>query len=298
VDPLSLTEEELELATRPEAGIQSGLDLEQIGFRRGLLAGLRGLARQEYAEDAESCFLVSGESYFATEAVEARLKAAPAPAETKMHGRLEVWWPSQPGRWYVVAVDPAGGGSEGDLSAIEVIDLETGMQCAEFAGHVGGLELMELARQIAWDYETAWLVVERNNHGSEQLGLLELKGYRRIYAGTDGKAGFLTTSMSRPRILAGLSLALQETPKLFYSRKLLAECRTFVRLRDGGLGARHGAHDDRVMAMAIGLAARGESLGRKGIGGVSAVSGASGVSENLLAPLAPLSSLTPLGGVG
>jgi hypothetical protein len=44
------------------------------------------------------------------------------------------------------------------------------------------------------------------------------------------------------------------------SLKLLAECRTFVRLSNGSTGARAGTHDDRVMAMAIGLAARDELL--------------------------------------
>jgi hypothetical protein len=41
---------------------------------------------------------------------------------------------------------------------------------------------------------------------------------------------------------------------------LLSECRSFVRLKNGSGGARAGAHDDRVMAMAIGLAARAELL--------------------------------------
>ncbi len=269
VDPETLTGEERELVTSagsgtgPGTGLDGPLDLAQIGFRRQLRAGMQGLARQEYAEDAESCFLVSGESYFDLNVVEARLKELPLPMETRKNGRLEIWFPPVPRKWYLVAVDPAGGGSEGDLSAIEVIDLETGMQCAEFAGHVGGLELMEIAREIGWDYGTAWLVVERNNHGSEQLGLLGLKGYLRIFQGSDGQAGLLTTSMSKPQMLAGFSLALAETPGLFYSRKLLAECRTFVRLRSGGLGARNGAHDDRVMAMAMGLRARQEILGRQ-----------------------------------
>jgi hypothetical protein len=179
---------------------------------------------------------------------------------------MEVWLPPMPGRWYVVAVDPAGGGSDGDCSAIQVLDLETGMQCAEFAGHVGGLELMELSRDIAWDYGTAWLVVERNNHGAEQLGLLQTKGYLRIYCGLDGKPGLLTTSLSKPQMLAKMALALAESPEAFMSRKLLAECRSFVRLQSGGVGARNGAHDDRVMAFAVGLAAREELLGKKAIG--------------------------------
>ena len=64
-------------------------------------------------------------------------------------------------------------------------------------------------------------------------------------------------------MLARMALALAETPGIFHSRELLAECRTFVRLRNGGMGARSGAHDDRVMAMAVGLAARTEILGTR-----------------------------------
>ena len=261
VDVASLTEEEIELMTRPGVG----LDLTQVGYRRGIRANLQGLARQEFAEDEETCFRASGESYFELESVEKRLKAAPEPIVRRSNGRFEVWLPPMPGRWYVVAVDPAGGGSEGDYSAIEVLDLETGMQCAEFAGRVGSLELMELSRQIAWDYGTAWLVVERNNHGAEQLGLLKDKGYLRIYSGEDGKPGLLTTSVSRPQMLAKMALALADSPEVFQSRKLLAECRSFVRLPNGGIGARSGAHDDRVMAFAIALTAREELL-RKGTG--------------------------------
>ena len=68
----------------------------------------------------------------------------------------------------------------------------------------------------------------------------------------------MTTSLSRPAALGRLDAALVERPECFQSRKLLGECRSFVRLADGKLGARSGTHDDRVMAMAIGLAARVE----------------------------------------
>jgi hypothetical protein len=61
-------------------------------------------------------------------------------------------------------------------------------------------------------------------------------------------------------VLGRLGAALVEEPNRFMGRKLLAECRTFVRLPNGGTGARAGTHDDRVMAMAIGLAARDELL--------------------------------------
>ena len=61
-------------------------------------------------------------------------------------------------------------------------------------------------------------------------------------------------------MLGRLDAALVEQPDRFMSRRLLAECRSFVRLPNGSTGARAGTHDDRVMAMAIGLAARAELL--------------------------------------
>jgi hypothetical protein len=256
VDVATLTDEERALVER------NRLDLEQIGFRRQIRASFRGLARQEYAEDAESCFLASGNSVFELEAIEARLGTAPDAAERRRNGELEIWLPPLKGKQYLVAVDPAGGGSEGDYSAAQVLELETGLQCAEFAGHVGGLELARLVTELAAEYNHAWLVVERNNHGSGVLALAEtVCGYRRIYRQA-GQAGWLTTSMSRPAALGRLDAGLVEQPERFQSRKLLGECRSFVRMPDGRTGARAGTHDDRVMAMAIGLGARTELLGR------------------------------------
>jgi hypothetical protein len=248
VDEASLTEEEVGLMA------VHGLSLEQIGFRRQIRANFRGLARQEYAEDCDSCFLASGDSVFELSAIEARLATMMPPVETRRNGELEIWLPPLKGKEYLVAVDPAGGGSEGDYSAAEVLEMGTGLQCAEFAGHVGGLELTRLVTQLAEEYNGALLVVERNNHGSGVLALAEtVCGYKRIYR-QNGQAGWLTTSVSRPEVLGRLDAWLVERPECFQSRKLLAECRSFVRLADGSSGARPGTHDDRVMAMAIGLA--------------------------------------------
>jgi hypothetical protein len=257
-DEASLTDEERDLMAHRL------LDLEQIGFRRQIRADFRGLARQEYAEDAESCFLASGDSVFELSAIEARLATMAAPVEVRLNGDLEVWLPPLKGKEYLVAVDPAGGGSEGDYSAAQVLELETGLQCAEFAGHVGGLELAQLVTELAAEYNRAWLVVERNNHGSGVLALIEsVCGYERVYR-QNGQPGWLTTSMSRPVALGRLDAELVEQPERFQSRRLLAECRSFVRLPEGGSGARPGTHDDRVMAMAIGMAARAELLGNAG----------------------------------
>jgi hypothetical protein len=258
VEAASLTEEERELFVRHR------LSLEQIGFRRQMRENFRGLAAQEFAEDAESCFKVSGESVFEIAVVEARLKEAPEPMETRRNSELEIWLPPVVRREYVVAVDPAGGGSEGDFSAIEILDLATATQCAEFAGHMGVAELAGLVAELARKYNNACVVVERNNHGSGVLAHLELShGEVRLYR-QDGQAGWLTNSVSRPAVLGRLDAALREAPRGFMSRRLLAECRSFVRLPNGKTGARAGTHDDRVMAMAIGLGARAEILASGG----------------------------------
>jgi hypothetical protein len=254
VEESSLSEEERELVMR------RNLDLEQIGFRRQIRANFRGLVRQEYAEDEESCFLASGDSVFELSAIEARLATMMEPVERRRNGELEIWLPALKGKQYLVAVDPAGGGSDGDYSAAQVLEMETGLQCAEFAGHVGGLELARLVTALATEYNQAWLVVERNNHGSGVLALIDTScGYERVYK-QDGQAGWLTTSISRPAVLGRLDAGLVEQPERFQSKRLLAECRSFVRLSDGKSGARPGTHDDRVMAMAIGLGARAELL--------------------------------------
>jgi hypothetical protein len=254
VDESALTTEERELMGR------RGLDREQIGYRRRIRANFRGLARQEYAEDAESCFLASGNSVFELEAIDERLRRSPEPQQRRMNGELEVWLPALPDRRYLVAVDPAGGGSLGDYSAVQVLDMETAMQCAEFQGHAAGLELAELVTGLAKEYNGAWLVVERNNHGAGVLALAETAcKYSKVFR-QSGQAGWLTTSISRPAVLGQLGAALVDQPERFMSRRLLAECRSFVRLPDGRMGARAGTHDDLVMAMAIGLGARAEML--------------------------------------
>jgi hypothetical protein len=250
------TEEERELAER------NGLNGEQIGFRRQMQAGFRGLARQEYAEDADRCFLSSGACVFDLPSLDFRLGKLPEPVASRDRGELLIWNPAVAGREYLIAVDPAGGGSEGDNSAAQVVEITTGLQCAELQAKLSTLELAQRVAELGREYGTARLVVERNNHGSGVLAYLKsVCSYPAIYE-QEGQDGWLTSSLSRPAMIGLLAAALVERPQVFQSRRLLRECRTFVRLRSGKLGAQSGAHDDCVMAMAIGLAARNEIVAK------------------------------------
>jgi hypothetical protein len=254
-DPATYTAEERILAER------EGLTREQIGFRREMRANFGKLARQEYAEDADSCFSMSGDCYFEGEVLERGGKAAIAALETGENGMLESWLRPVEGRQYLVAVDPASGGSGGDYAVMEVLDLANGMQCAEFAGHISQLEQARTAAALAERYNHAEVVVERNNHGHGVLAFLRSDcGYERLYE-YDGQVGWPTTARNKMDMIAHLAAVLHKAPENIPSAKFWKECRTFVRQPNASVGAMVGTHDDRVMAMAIGLAVRKERLG-------------------------------------
>lgn len=234
-----------------------GLDDAQIGWRRKQWKILRDLAGQEYAEDAVTCFLASGECVFDLKAVADAALNAGGGLESQDNGRLLIWLPPQKGKDYIIGVDTAGGGSDGDYACAEVIERTSGLQCAELRGHFPPLELSRRVAQLGLHYGMALLAVERNNHGYGVLAHLQDMEYGRIFE-KNGQLGWLTSAATRPAMIENMAALLVEESGLFHSSRLLEECRAFVRHPDGSASAADGAHDDCVMAMAIALAVRRE----------------------------------------
>jgi hypothetical protein len=252
---LPLTPEEGELVK------QHGLSEGQIAWRRKQWKTLRELAVQEYAEDPGSCFLVSGECVFELAAIEKAAGLAGEGTESEDNGRLTIWFPPQKGRRYILGVDTAGGGSDGDYACAQVIERTMGMQCAELHGHFPPYELARRVAELGRRYERALVAVERNNHGYAVLAHLNHLQCGNIFE-KDGQLGWLTSAASRPAMIENMAAVLMSEPCLFHSLRLLEECRTFVRRADGSSAAADGAHDDCVMAMAIALAVRQADAGR------------------------------------
>lgn len=248
VEPL--TPEERELSER------EGLAPGQIAFRREVHANFRGLARQEFAEDPQSCFLASGECVFDLDAIARQSARLPNPVESRDNGRLLIWLPACTSKEYIIGVDPAGGGTAGDYSCAQVIDTSSGLQCAELHGHIPPQELASRVANLAREYGDALVAVERNNHGHAVLAhLVTNRGYANVY-NHNGQPGWLTSVATRPPMIEAFGALLSMAPELFSSERLLNECRTFVRMADGTPAAASGAHDDCVMAMAIAQAVR------------------------------------------
>ena len=248
-DDLLLSDEEKELSSR------HGLEPAQIAFRREIQAEFRGRFAEEYAEDAESCFLASGECLFDVSAIERRLQSCGEPLAGRDNGRLLIWFPPTVGgrgeKEWIIGVDPAGGGAGGDFACAQVIERFSGMQCAELLGHFTPVELAARVAQLGREYCGALVAVESNNHGHAVLAHLQLgEHYRHLYQ--DGeRIGWLTDASTRPRMIENLAVILARAPELFFSSRFLRECRTFVRHANGSSSAAGGAHDDCVLAMAI-----------------------------------------------
>lgn len=239
-----LSEEELELQQK------HSLDDEQIVYRRQLKADHRRKAAQEYAENAEDCFIASGNCMFEVDVLEQRLKQCTA-GDDEHDKELIVFLPPQKGRHYIIGVDPAGGGVDGDYGCAEVIDRTSGIQCAELHGHFAPYEMAKKVAELAREYNSALLVVERNGIGEAVIQHLEhVVRYPNLYA-KSGKTGFSTTAANRPELLENLGTVVHSGPTLFSSARFLRECRTFVRQENGSPRAASGSHDDTVMAMAL-----------------------------------------------
>ncbi len=251
--------------TEEERGLvkQHGLSRSQIGFRRELERAYRGMRSQEFAENAETCFRTSGEACFDVVAIEQRMEHLEEPIAVRHGGAELVWLPPVNGRHYLVAVDAAGGGAEGDYAVIQVVELQTGLQCAEVQRRMGTLETAERAAALGREYGRAMVVVERNNHGAGVLAYLDSRERYPLIYETNRVTGWPTTAMTKPAMVSRLGALLTETPWLFRSRRFLRECRSYVTLAGGGTGAASGAHDDCVMAMAVAHAVRAELLERE-----------------------------------
>ena len=250
-----LTVEEQELSSK------YGLTEGQISWRRTRLRIMKKQAAQEYAENTESCFLASGECVFELDAIEKAGKAATKPTESHDNERYLVWLPPQDKKQYIIGVDAAGGGTDGDYACAQVVERASALQCAELHGHFPPLELARRLVRLGQRYRNALIAVERNNHGYGVLAHLKDMGYHNLFT-QGGQDGWLTSVATRPMMIENLGAMLDEEPTLFQSELLLREMKTFVRHTDGNSAAAEGSHDDCVMAMAIALAVRKVECGR------------------------------------
>ncbi|MCX6048804.1 MAG: hypothetical protein NT075_27200 [Chloroflexi bacterium] len=164
--------------------------------------------------------------------------------------QLTVFVLPAPNRVYVLGVDPAEGNPTSDDSAIAVLDVESGEECAALAGKFQPAVLAAYAAQLSDWYNLAGIMVARNNHGHAVLTWLNdnVKQRQRILKGRDKRDGVVETVLGKVLLYDTLTQAVKD-------ENLLIHCfDTYLQvagIEGATLRAMAGEHDDRADALAV-----------------------------------------------
>lgn len=247
--------------------IQMGLTPEQLMFRREKLDELdydMTAFQQEYPITLDECFQSTGHSFFSI------IKYEPKDSWVRIDENLyalEDHYKHRQSR-YAIGVDVSAGVRR-DRSVIEVIDIFSNQQVAEWVGDKIAPDRLALkVIELGKHFRDAFVTVETNNHGAVTLlKLLEgfpatestpkVEGYPQYLLYQNNKMGgtlldygYKTTVSTKPILIGNLRRELVEGFKV-HSPALKDELNTFVEDENGKLCATQGCFDDRVMALAV-----------------------------------------------
>lgn len=212
---------------------------------------------------------------------------------------LNIFRPPEPGKRYVLGADPAEGNPQSDDSALTVVDVEKGEECANFFGKYEPAIFASYISQISGFYNNAPAMVERNNHGHSVIQWLEEHARRtRLLLGhdaeshkTDKKAkrrrkllkfGWLSSKLGKAIMYTVCTEHLRKCANLdepeVGSTKVIHDRTTFDQLSSieaATLSAPEGDMDDRATSYALAQAGR-EQISKRGQAAFLAIDSAKG----------------------
>lgn len=263
-EPIKRTEEEIALAHKAKRLFNIEIDDEQIAFRRFKKSSLKSSSHdrvkvtfeQEYPEDDETCFLVSGDRVIDPMAIhEQRLMADP-PLGTK--DGFIIYKKPHKEKIYCCGADVAEGISK-DFSVGIIMEMRTREVVAMVRGKWKPEDFADKLAYLCRKYAAPGkpppeLAVERNNHGHTVLYRLnEHCKYENIYLDpNDERMGWKTTSITRPMMIDDFIDSVENKITKINDETILSECSTLVD-KDGKIEAASGKNDDTIIATAIAL---------------------------------------------
>ncbi len=202
--------------------------------------------------------------------VERRLVFLPNPA-----GSLRVWKRPEKGRVYAIGADCAQGldvdesktGKDPDYTAGQVIDRDTGEQCAVLRARLMPGESGKYIAAIGRWYNMAQIAGEINPGGGG-VSMLEailnsdypaaLLYHRSVTPDQhpqvrSDRLGWATTGVSRPQLISMLDEAIRSGAIHVRDPLTQSELLTFVQKPNGRPEAQSGCHDDLVIALALAI---------------------------------------------
>ncbi len=187
----------------------------------------------------------------------------------KKTGQVRWYAPLNRESIYVVGLDPSMG-TGGDNAAIQVIELPSLIQVAEWSSNKAPIEEQvktlkrilqdirdEVSPEIYWSVESntlgeAALVVIRDTGEENFAGTMLHDPKNRLQGKSGRRAGFVTTNKSKLESCAKLKFLVESNKLKINSKGLLSELKVFVS-RGNTYEARIGQTDDLIMAMILSL---------------------------------------------
>jgi hypothetical protein len=201
------------------------------------------------------------------------------PIEFRYGNAMWLWERPKEGGNYMVCADVARGDGS-DYSSAHIIDLDEVKQVGEYQDFIDCKEYGNILVNIAFEYNNALLVIERENVGWTVLQQVRDRKYENtFYSSNDLKIvdverqltgrynaeekkvlpGFATTLKTRPLIISRLEAYFRERAINIQSIRTINELKTFI-WENGKAQAAQGYNDDLVMALGIGLWVRDIAL--------------------------------------
>lgn len=238
------------------------LSLDQLYWRWEKKRELLDLFGQEFAEDDVSCFIGSSSCPFDAIALDKVLHDSTPQLERTKDGAtlaerdngVVIWRRPEEGHRYLLFADVAST-LHVSRDAFQVIDLDSGEQCAEFRGRMEPVAYGKLLDSVGRRFNDALLAVETNlgKISATVLKVLSDCEYPHLYyyiaAGEQVELGWSTNPKNRPSMLETFSGILSNETQKLHSDRLVEECKNCVR-KENRIEPKKGMADDLVMAAA------------------------------------------------
>lgn len=257
-----------------------GLSLEQLHWREWAIENKieapsreerERMFKQEYPSNVEEAFLSRGANCFSKELCddleefcekpiaqgEVIDRAGKSRIKLNRYGKFKLWEKPEKNETYFMTIDAGGGlkpsqeaeNREPDPTCIDVYNHRTGVQCAQWNGHVPYGQIADVAYLIGRMYDFAPACVELMNHGFTVVNDLSEMNYP-LFEAKPGEPGWLTNKVTKPRMIDDLEVQCRNGDLKLRCRETVSEMRTFVE-KNGKFEAESGCHDDRVIAAAM-----------------------------------------------
>lgn len=274
---LDRAERELREMAKREFGVD--VTDEQLIWRRwkmrdlvsqGDLAGLKPdqLFKQEYPSSLMEAFQSGAGNVFDAEKIEEAAAHVRKPIRSSMG--LTVWIEPKAGHRYMIGCDPSDG-MGADYGVIDVWDLDTLEQVAQWVGKLQPDDLAKKVKQIGIVYLWAFVGVE-NNMLATVLFLVKSERYPNYYTTVredertkkkTEKLGWTTSGQSRDLMIDEFIIGFEDQELRINSLLTLDQMRTFVKKPDTGKREHaQGKHDDGLFGGMIAYQMRKHYRGR------------------------------------